>query len=92
MSRRDVNTVKITMELKQEDKVNKKPTYKCIKEYILGEYGMKVHTADIERIKREYGIDTKRAYNRQTDEIINSPLFRRKGRDNKKSVLSFRDD
>lgn len=46
LSRRDINTVKITMEVKHEDKVNKKPTYNRIKEYILETYGMKVHTAN----------------------------------------------
>jgi len=37
LSRRDINSVKITMEVKREDKVNKKPTYSRIKEYILDE-------------------------------------------------------
>lgn len=78
LSRRDINTVKITMEVKREDKVNTKPTYSRIKEYILETYGMKVHTANIAQAKRECGLEPKQAFNRKTDEVANRPYSREK--------------
>jgi len=76
LSRRDINTVKIKMEIKSEDKVNKKPPYSRIKEYILETYNMKVmkvHMANIAQVKRELGFDTKKAYNRNTEEVATRP-------------------
>jgi len=78
LSRRDINTVKITMEVKQEDKVNKKPTYSRIKEYISETYNMKVHTANIAQVKRELGFDTKKAYNRNAEEVSTRPCSQEK--------------
>ena len=78
MSRRDINTVKITMEVKQEDKVNKKPTYSRIKEYILENYGMKVHTANIAQAKRMFGLEPRQAFNRKTDNFATRPCSKEK--------------
>lgn len=78
LSRRDINTVKITMEVKQEDKVNVKPTYSRIKAYILENYGMKVHTANIAQAKRECGLEPKQAFNRKTEEVANRPCSKEK--------------
>lgn len=78
MSRRDINTVKITVEVKQKDKVNTKPTYSRIKEYILETYGMKVHTANIAQAKRECGLEPKQASNRKTDEFATRPCSQEK--------------
>ena len=60
LSRRDINTIKVKMEVKPEDKINMKPTYSRIKNYIMETYNMKVHTANIAQVKRELGIGTRK--------------------------------
>ena len=89
LSRRDINTIKIKMEVKPEDKVNQKPTYSRIKEYLLETYNVKVHTADIARLKRTLGIDVKKAYNRQTEKVSTRPCSAEKEELIKKAFQYF---
>jgi len=89
LSRRDINTVKITMEVKREDKVNKKPTYSRIKEYILENYGIKVHTANIAQAKRMFGLEPRQAFNRKTDDFATRPCSKEKMEIIKKAFYHF---
>ena len=89
LSRRDINTVKITMEVKQADKVNKKPTYKHIKEYILEKYGMKVHTTNIAQAKRMFGLEPRQAFNRKKDDFATRPCSEEKIEVIKKAFCHF---
>lgn len=78
------------MEVKREDKVNTKPTYSRIKEYILETYGMKVHTANIAQAKRECGLEPKQAFNRKTEEIATRPCSKEKMEVIKQAFHHFR--
>ena len=69
LSRASTNCIKIKMEVKSEDLVNTKPTYKRIQEYILEKNGLKVHTANIAEVKRMYGLSTRKAFNLKEDNV-----------------------
>jgi len=77
------------MEVKREDKVNKKPTYSRIKEYILENYEMKVHTANIVQAKRMFGLEPRQAFNRKTDDFATRPCSKEKMEIIKKAFCDF---
>jgi len=77
------------MEVKQEDKINTKPTYSRIKEYILEKYEMKVHTTNIAQVKRECGLESKQAFNRKTEKVANRPCSKEKMEVIKKAFHHF---
>jgi len=66
------------MEVKPEDLVNTKPTYKRIQEYILEKDGLKAHTANIAEVKRMYGLSTRKAFNSEDDNVKKSPCSQEK--------------
>ncbi len=58
--------VEVDLELDELDltSAEKKATYQKIKDYVLDKYGVKVHTSYIAQVKRSYGLEMRKNYNK----------------------------